>query len=117
VQGKAIAVYGWTNEAVDYALAMLSYSSCLVIITDGHTPRWNKQHAGWIREYHIPVYSQPVTGIRKTRRQIRALCLADGSQIAVDALFTTRGDIYFNKLAGDLGAKVNRMERSPLILK
>jgi thioredoxin reductase (NADPH) len=109
VQGKPIGVYGWSNEAVDYALGMLCYSSCVVILTDGHAPRWDKRRAGWIREYRIPVYLQSVIGIRREHRQIRALRLNDRSQIEVDALFTTRGDIYFNKLATQLGARINQI--------
>ncbi|MEY2428171.1 MAG: thioredoxin reductase [Verrucomicrobiota bacterium] len=108
VQGKPIGVYGWRNEAVDYALGMLCYSSCVVILTDGHAPQWDKRRAGWIREYQIPVYLQPVIGTRRTRRRIRALRLNDRSLIEVAALFTTRGDIYFNKLAAQLGARINQ---------
>ena len=107
VQGKTIAVYGWSNEAVDYALGMLFYSSCVLILTDGHAPRWDKRHARWLREYSIPIYPQPIANVVRRGRQIRAMQLTDGSRIAVDALFTTRGDIYFNKLARQLGARID----------
>src|SRR4051812_36873519 len=33
VQNQAIAVYGWTNEAVEYALGMLVYSACVSLVT------------------------------------------------------------------------------------
>src|SRR4051794_4579303 len=41
VQGKAVAVYGWRNETVEYALGMLQYSSCVAIVTDGKRPKWD----------------------------------------------------------------------------
>jgi thioredoxin reductase (NADPH) len=108
VQGRTVVVYGWTDEAVEYALGMLLYTSCVAIVTDGRAPRWNSRHRARVREYAIPVYSQPITAIQRDGGNIRALHLRDGTEVTVDALFTTRGDIYLNKLARGLGAKVDR---------
>jgi len=107
VQGKSVAVYGSTNEAVEYALAMLLYSSCVSIVTDGHRIRWDEQHGKWIAEYEMPVFELPITGVARKKSNIRALLLSDGTQVNVQALFTTRGDIYFNELARGLGAEVD----------
>jgi thioredoxin reductase (NADPH) len=49
-----------------------------------------------------------IHGVRRNGRQIRALLLNGGKEISIEALFTTRGDIYFSKLAEGLGANVNR---------
>jgi thioredoxin reductase (NADPH) len=108
VQGRKIAVYGWTNEAVQYALAMLLYSASVILVTDGRVPRWNRQHGLWLREYQIPCHRQTIVKLRRRGSQIRALAFSDGAEVGIDALFTTRGDIYFNELARELGAKVNR---------
>ena len=108
VQGKAIAIYGWTNEAVEYALGLLLYSPHVALVTDGHAPKWDAQHARWIREYQLPVYPQPILEVERRRRELRALRLGDGKEIATEALFTTRGDIFFNQLAKALGARVDR---------
>lgn len=107
VQGKAVAVYGWKNEAVEYALGMLSYSSCVAIVTDGHEPRWDEQHAEWIREYEIPIYPREIIGVSRQHIQLEALEFAEGSRLVIEALFTTRGDIYYNRLAQALGAEIN----------
>jgi thioredoxin reductase (NADPH) len=107
VQGKAVAVYGWRNETVRYALGMLHYSACVAIVTDGKRPKWDAQHAAWIKEYNIPVYQRTIIGVHRGDKNLRALRLAGGAEVEVDALFTTRGDIYFNKLAKGLGAKVD----------
>ncbi|MBC8094187.1 MAG: NAD(P)/FAD-dependent oxidoreductase [Akkermansiaceae bacterium] len=107
VHGKAVAVYGWANEAVEYALGMLYYSACVAIVTDGHEPRWDKQHARWIREYKIPVYLRQIVGLSRKETRLEALRFSEGTGLVIEALFTTRGDIYYNKLAQHLGAKIN----------
>jgi thioredoxin reductase (NADPH) len=106
IQGESTAVYGWTNETVEYALAMLFYSSCVAIVTDAHAPRWDRRHAQWIREYKIPVYAGKITGVKRRGAKLQSLRLREGVDVNVSALFTTRGDIYFNHLAKGLGAKV-----------
>jgi thioredoxin reductase (NADPH) len=107
VQGKSVAIYGWTNEAVEYALGLLLYSSCVSVVTDGHSPKWDAQHSRWIEEYQLPIYDLPITGIERKGSNLRALLLSDAHQISVEALFTTRGDVYFNELARELGARVD----------
>ena len=108
VQSKSIAIYGWTNEAVRYALGMMQYSACVSIVTDGHRPRWDPQHANWVSEYKIPVYKAGIRDIRKDRDQIRSLCFPDGTEVRVEALFTTRGDVVHNGLAAGLGANLGQ---------
>lgn len=108
VQGKAIAVYGWTNETVEYALGMLFYTSCVAIVTDSHEPCWDRRHADWIREYAIPVYGKEIVSVVRRESQLQALEFTADARLVVEALFTTRGDIYFNDLARALGAEINR---------
>lgn len=107
VQNKSVAVYGWTNETVGYALGMLHYTSCVVIVTDGRPPHWDKTRARRLREYKIPVYTQAISGVRHKNAQLQSLTLNDQTEVAVQALFTTRGDIYFNALAKKIGAAVD----------
>jgi thioredoxin reductase (NADPH) len=107
VQNKAIAVYGWNNEAAEYALGMLLYSPCVWIVTDGRKPRWSRQHQRWLKEYKVPVYNGTIDDVRCCGRQIRGLLFEDETEVKVEALFTTRGDIYLNKLAKTLRAKVD----------
>jgi thioredoxin reductase (NADPH) len=108
VQGRNIAVYGWTNETVEYALGMLAYSARVVILTDGRKPRWSRRHQKWIGEHAVPVHRGTIRDVRHRRGQIEALVFEDGSRVRVEGLFTTRGDIYFSDLADCLGAGVNR---------
>jgi thioredoxin reductase (NADPH) len=107
VQGKSVAIYGWTNETAEYALGMLLYSPCVAIVTDGRAPRWDQKHASWLAEYKIPVWQKPIVNVSHRAHQLLALMLQDGTKVENQALFTTRGDIYLNKLAKCLGAKVD----------
>jgi thioredoxin reductase (NADPH) len=106
-QGKTILIYGWNNEAVEYALAMLLYSPVVGIVLDGRQQCWDAQHDGWLREHEIPVYPQPILRVNREGCQIRSLQLKDNTEVAVEAIFTTRGDVYLNKLAKALGARVD----------
>jgi thioredoxin reductase (NADPH) len=107
VVGQRIVIYGTSNEAAEYALAMLLYSSEVRIVTNGNKPSWDKAHALWLEEYHIPVMEQGIARVRRNEKQISQLQFSDGSTLPVDALFTTRGDIYYNELARKLGAQTD----------
>jgi thioredoxin reductase (NADPH) len=104
-EGKRIGVFGWNDEAVEYALAMLLYSPCVFIFQNGHEPRWSSRHEQWLREYEIPVYADKVINVHHDGGNVRWLELDGSVRIELDALFTTRGDVYHNKLAQQIGAQ------------
>jgi thioredoxin reductase (NADPH) len=106
VHGKTVAIYGYTNEAVEYALGLLLYTHRVVLLTDGHKVRWDDQHAHWLTEYEVPICHEPIVNVDHKKSQLTALIMRDGSRVHADALFTTRGDIYYNKLAKGLGAEI-----------
>lgn len=107
VRGKNIAVIGAGNEVVEYALGMLSYSPCVVVVTNEERVRWSKKHAGWLREYEIPVHQAKVTRVKHRGRKIRALAFAGGTVVEIDYIFTTRGDVFHTSLAEQLGATLD----------
>lgn len=107
VQDKHIAIYGNSNEAVRYALGMLVYSASVVIVTDGHRICWDARHAAWLEEYHIPIFKEPIRSVDHRHGKIQSITLENGMKVEIDVLFTTRGDVYHNKLAENLGAKVS----------
>jgi thioredoxin reductase (NADPH) len=74
---------------------------------NGRKPLWDEQHEKWLHEHDIPVYPQKIVGVNRRGRQINGLLLENQVEVKVDALFTTRGDVYFNKLAKGLGAHVD----------
>ena len=107
VREKRIAICGANNEAVEYALGMLLYSACVVIATNGEKPHWSKQHTQWIEEYEIPVHAEKIVDVEHRDRQILSLRLTNDQSVAIDNIFTTRGDIFHTELAESLGAKLD----------
>jgi thioredoxin reductase (NADPH) len=107
VRGKRIAIVGANNEAVEYALGMLHYSACVVVATNGKRPQWDKRHARWLEEYEIPVARKRIRDVDHRKRKIRALEFVTGRSVKIDYIFTTRGDIFYNQLAKELGAKID----------
>ena len=107
VQDKAVVIYGWTNETVEYALAMLAYTPIVAIVTDGRQPRWDEAHSRWTSEYELPVFTSTIVEACHEGCAIRSLRLSSGDEVEVDALFTTRGDICYNELARSLGAELD----------
>jgi thioredoxin reductase (NADPH) len=107
VQNKSVAIYGWANETVEYALAVLAYAPTVSVVTDGHEPKWDRKHGRWIEEYEVPVFQETIARARHYQCDIQGLVLDNGQEVEVEALFTTCGDIYYNKIARALGAKTD----------
>jgi thioredoxin reductase (NADPH) len=107
VQGKRVAILGCNDEAVEYALAMLLYSPCVVIATNAQPSTWDEQHGRWIQEYEIPVHRQAISEVHQNDGAIQSICFSGGPEVKLDALFTTRGDVIHNDLAAQLGARLD----------
>ncbi|MEO5719567.1 MAG: NAD(P)/FAD-dependent oxidoreductase [Chthoniobacterales bacterium] len=108
VRGKRIAICGANDEAVEYALGMLSYSACVIVATNGKRPRWSRRHTGWLKEYQIPVHQEKITDVDHRSCQMRGLRLRGGHEVRIDYIFTTRGDVFHTRLAESLGARLDR---------
>jgi thioredoxin reductase (NADPH) len=108
VRGKRIAICGANNEAVDYALGMLHYSSCVVVATNGERPHWSRKHAALLKEYEIPVHLEKITEVDHRRNQVRGLHFKSGTKVKIDSIFTTRGDVFHTGLAKSLGARLDQ---------
>ena len=109
--GKKIVIVGNNDEAVEYALGLFSYASCVFIATNGQPARWSRRHAGWIREYKVPVRTSRIVVVEHARGHLKCLSFENDESIAVEALFTTRGDVIHNKVAKSLGAKLDLMDQ------
>ncbi|MEO5803158.1 MAG: NAD(P)/FAD-dependent oxidoreductase [Verrucomicrobiota bacterium] len=106
-RGKKIVIVGQNNEAVEYALGMLCYASCVLVATNGKPSTWDNEHSRWISEYEIPVFQSRIIAVDQQDGVLKTLTFEDGRCVEVDALFTTRGDIIHNKLGKALGAKLD----------
>jgi len=107
VQGKRIVIIGRNNEAADYALAMLLFSPSVMIATNGKEPTWDSAHAEWLEEYRIFVRQDQIRMVEHDEGHLRALTFVQGDPMQLDAAFTTRGDVYHNDLAEDVGASID----------
>ncbi|HLH57315.1 MAG TPA: NAD(P)/FAD-dependent oxidoreductase [Verrucomicrobiae bacterium] len=107
VRGKHVAVYGWTDDTVEYALAILAYSPHVIIVCDGHASAWDRRHQRWLTSSRIPVEPGRITQLRRSGAKLEALVLEDGRKLRAQALFTTRGDVMYNGLAKQLGAELD----------
>jgi thioredoxin reductase (NADPH) len=107
VRGKRIAIFGANDDAVEYALGILLYSPCVMVVTNGEKPRWTAQHAKWLEEYEIPVHLGRVADVEHRERQVLSLHLESGEQVMIDNIFTTRGDVFYTGLAEQLGARLD----------
>jgi thioredoxin reductase (NADPH) len=107
VQGKRVIIAGANNDAVDYALGILMFTECVILLTNGEAPRWDDEHARWLQEYDVPVYTDKITRVHHRNGCIQDLTLADGQKVAAACLFTTRGDVFHNHLAQQLGAALD----------
>ncbi len=107
VDGKSIAIVGHNDEAVEYALGMLFYSPCVVIATNGREPSWSEQHDHWLHDYEIPISTTRITNVEHELGLLRSIELENRDRVAVEALFTTRGDVFHNGLGKMLGATLD----------
>jgi len=107
LQGQRIVIIGGNNEAADYALAMLLFTSNLLICTNGRTSGWDSVRAGWLAEYKVPVRYDQIHSLSHKDGQLRALTFGQGESLKVDAAFTIRGDVYHHELAAEAGAKLD----------
>ena len=107
VQGKRVIIAGNNNEGVEYALAILTYTHCVTLLTNGQKPIWDQQHENWLREYEVPVELERICEVSHASGQLSSVLLENGKRIEAESIFTTRGDLFHNELAQQLGAKMD----------
>jgi thioredoxin reductase (NADPH) len=107
VQGKHIGIIGRNNEAVDYALAMLLFTHSVVICLNGLPPIWDAGHASWLQEYRIPIRPDRIGMVRHDDGRLQSLIFDHDGSMQVEAVFTTRGDVYHSGLAESAGAALD----------
>ncbi len=107
LQGKQIAIIGRNNEAVDYALGMLMFTSYVTLVTSGGEVVWDEDHAKWLEEYQIPVRQENIVSLEHTEGQLESIEFVRGEPTKVDAIFTTRGDVPHSTLVTGVGASLD----------
>lgn len=108
VRGKTVAVVGTSNEAVGYALGMLTYTSKVTLLTNGNKPSWDVRHAEWIERYKIPVLLGKIEQVEHDCGAISSFSFQGGAALKLHVLFTVRGDLIHNDLAKSLGLALDQ---------
>jgi thioredoxin reductase (NADPH) len=104
VQGKRIVIIGRNNEAVDYALAILLFTSSVMLATNGGEIVWDADHASWLAEYRIPVRQDHIRILKHMEGHLEWIEFFHGEPTQVEAIFTTRGDVPHSALTKGVGA-------------
>jgi thioredoxin reductase (NADPH) len=107
VQGKRVIIVGNNNEAVEYALGIMAFTECVTLLTNGEVPHWDSEQERWLREFHVPTYIEKIQKVRHEDGFLQQLFLANGERLLADCLFTTRGDVFHNYLARQVGAALD----------
>lgn len=107
VQSKRVIIAGHNNDAVEYALGIMLFTECVTLLTNGEVPHWDAIHDEWLREYHVPVQQERIVEVEHRAGHMESVTLASNEKIVVDCLFTTRGDVFHNSLARQLGAQLD----------
>ena len=107
VQDKRVIIMGRNNDAVEYALGIMVYTECVTLLTNGEKPNWDPMHDAWLREYQVPIHTEKISQVEHDAGHMQSLTLDTGKRIAADCLFTTRGDVFHNQLARQLGARLD----------
>jgi thioredoxin reductase (NADPH) len=106
-EGGRLMIIGRNNEVVEYALAMLRFSPQVTIALNKKEPCWDTRHAAWLKEYAIPIRPERIIEVQHDHGQLRAIGFETGQRLAVDYVFTTRGDVAHADLAKSLGASLD----------
>ena len=107
LKGKRIVIIGRNNEAVDYALGMLMFTSSVALVTSSGAVEWDEDHAKWLEEYQIPVRQENIVSLEHTEGRLERIKFVRGEPTIVDAIFTTRGDVPHSTLAEAVGAALD----------
>ena len=107
VQGKRVIIAGNNDEAVEYALGIMAFTECVTLLTNGEVPHWDQEHERWLREYEVPIYVERIVNVQHEAGRLKTLTLDNSRKLVADCLFTTRGDVFHNHLARQLGAALD----------
>jgi thioredoxin reductase len=103
-RGKKIVVIGHGRRAVGMALNLTTWTSDIIICTNGRPPELDEpEYCEKLDALNIPVLTQPITRVCCEGNRIHCLMLADGMQLDTDKVFFTLGQYPADDLGVQLG--------------
>ena len=79
LQGQRVVIIGHSNEAVDYALGLLVFTSSVMLATHGRASSWDADRDGWLKEYQIPVREDGILALEHDHGRLRGLTFGRGA--------------------------------------
>ncbi len=107
IRDRRIAVYGKRNKGVGLALSMLTWSSDIVLCTDG-PPRMTARDRLRLRLHGIAVRKEGIIRLEGEGGQLRTIVFERGEPLDRDALFFNTGQNQACDLAQNFGCLFNK---------
>ena len=104
-RGKRTVVVGYGRRVAGLALSLSTWTSDIIICTNGHSCEIDQEHLRKLDRLNIPVIETPVRMVHSEQRHLRYLELEDGMQINAEKLFFAVSHLPADDLGVQLGCK------------
>jgi thioredoxin reductase len=105
-RGQPIAVYGKDSGGVSLALAMKTWTSDVVLCTDGARVRAHEKSR--LAAQNIEVSQKKIRRLEGENGDLTRILFEDGTSISRSALFFSTGNVQRSQIPIDLGCSINR---------
>jgi thioredoxin reductase len=106
VSDGSLAIVGSTPDTVQYAMLLRNWSRNLNVFTNGPA-EFTEEQRGMLHKQGIEVLGTSIVEVIHDQGRVRSVLLADGSRIAVDALFLRSRTIIPSSIPQSLGIVLN----------
>jgi len=104
---RALAAYGDGKAALGLALSLRTWTSDVIVCTDGKT-RSLRPFRGALRRHRIKHFPQRIQRLEGKNGRLGRIVFSDGTSVARDALFFNTGQRQKSALAEKLGCEFDR---------
>jgi thioredoxin reductase (NADPH) len=108
---KKTVVVGSGRKAVGMALALTTWTTEIVICTNGEPPDMNQELLDRIKALNIPVLDEPIKCVLSRDKEIRGIELDGGMSLDCERLYFAIGQYPADDLGAQLGCKRDPMGR------
>jgi thioredoxin reductase len=82
-----VGVIGWGRQIASFCMEMLTWTERLTLFTHGHEPELPTAARAALERFDIPVVTDAIERIEGDSGKVRALVVAGGERVPLDALF------------------------------
>jgi thioredoxin reductase len=102
-KGLSVAVFGWSEQVVGFALSLFDWASSVTVITDGRPFEGDELHRGTLKRAGVAVLEDEALSLEGSRGDLRGVGLGDGRSIECQLAFFTIAHEPVTDLAEQLG--------------